>query len=97
MLGGELTVTHVFSADLSGFVGLSRGYKAGGFNPSLARILGSPGASFGDAVLGSDAVAFDPENLLNYEIGMKGHRLDGRPDGSPSVSSGSQIAAFGIM
>jgi outer membrane receptor protein involved in Fe transport len=32
MIGGELTYTHKFSENLTGFASLSRGYKAGGFN-----------------------------------------------------------------
>lgn len=33
--GGELSVSHDFRADLTGFATLSRGYKAGGFNLGL--------------------------------------------------------------
>jgi outer membrane receptor protein involved in Fe transport len=57
---------------------VSRGYKAGGFNPSLARVLGAPGTAFGEAVLGPEAIVFAPEDLLNYEAGLKGAWLDGR-------------------
>ena len=30
--GGDLSISHDFNADMTGFVALSRGYKAGGFN-----------------------------------------------------------------
>ncbi|MDH3620667.1 MAG: TonB-dependent receptor [Gammaproteobacteria bacterium] len=33
--GGDLSVSHDFSADVTGFAALSRGYKAGGFNLGL--------------------------------------------------------------
>ena len=69
--GGDLSIDYQFSdqARLYGLV--SRGYKAGGFNPSLARALG-PGAE-----LGPEAIAYDPERLMNYEAGIKGLWLEG--------------------
>jgi outer membrane receptor protein involved in Fe transport len=51
---------------------ISRGYKAGGFNPSLARALG------GDDDASRASVVFDPEHLVNFELGVKGLWLDGR-------------------
>lgn len=50
---------------------ISRGYKAGGFNPSLARAMDP------EVALGIDAIAYDPENLTNFEAGIKGLWLDG--------------------
>ena len=69
--GGDLSIDYQLSdqARLYGLV--SRGYKAGGFNPSLARALG-PGAE-----LGPEAIAYDPERLMNYEAGIKGLWLEG--------------------
>ena len=58
---------------------LSRGYKAGGFNPSLARALGA-GEGAGRA-----SIAFDPESLLNIEAGLKGLWLDGRLNAEVSL------------
>jgi len=58
---------------------VSRGYKAGGFNPSLARALG-PQADNGPA-----SIDFDPELLLNFETGIKGQWLDDRLSGEISV------------
>jgi len=63
MLGGELTVTHVFSADLSGFVGLSRGYKAGGFNLGLVP---------------EGRREFNQEGIWNLEAGMRSRWFESR-------------------
>ena len=70
--GGDISIDYQWTdqARLYGLV--SRGYKAGGFNPSLARALG-PGAE-----LGPEAIAYDPETLLNFEAGLKGLWLEGR-------------------
>ena len=76
--GGDLGLDYRLGDDMLLYALVSRGYKAGGFNPSLARVLGDPGAGFGDAVLGAEAIAFDPERLVNYEAGLKGAWLDGR-------------------
>jgi outer membrane receptor protein involved in Fe transport len=58
---------------------VSRGYKAGGFNPSLARVLGpQPGST-------APSIAFDPEHLVNFEAGLKGLWLGGRLRGELSL------------
>ncbi|MFC1689439.1 TonB-dependent receptor [Pseudomonadota bacterium] len=68
--GGDISLDYQLS-DQSRLYGLvSRGYKAGGFNPSLARALG-PGAE-----LGPEAISYDPEHLMNYEAGIKGLWLE---------------------
>ncbi len=69
--GGDLSLDYQLSEQARWYGLLSRGYKAGGFNPSLARALGP------DAALGMEAVAFDPEALWNLETGVKGVWLDG--------------------
>jgi outer membrane receptor protein involved in Fe transport len=76
--GGDLGLDYRLAERLRLYALVSRGYKAGGFNPSLARVLGAPGAAFGAAVLGPEAIVFAPEDLLNYETGLKGAWLDGR-------------------
>ncbi|RPH93183.1 MAG: TonB-dependent receptor [Lysobacterales bacterium] len=76
--GGDLGLDYRLRGPLRLYVLVSRGYKAGGFNPSLARVLGAPGTAFGEAVLGPEAIVFAPEDLLNYEAGLKGAWLDGR-------------------
>jgi outer membrane receptor protein involved in Fe transport len=63
MLGGQLSVSRDFSAALTGYALLSRGYKAGGFN------LGAVPDELRD---------FDPEFLWNLESGVKARLADGR-------------------
>ena len=45
------------------------GFKAGGFNPSLAALQGV-------AVLGPEFIPYQPEYLWNYELGLKGLGLN---------------------
>ncbi len=61
MTGGDITVSHDHSDELTGFVSLSRGYKAGGFN------LG---------VVPEDRREFDAESLWNLEVGIKSSLFD---------------------
>ncbi len=70
MLGGALTLNHRFSPDLSAFAGLSRGYKAGGFN------LG---------VVPESARNFEQEGVWNLEFGIKSAWLDDRLSANASV------------
>ncbi len=53
------------------YASVTRGYKAGGFNPSNS--------------LDEDLREFDPEVLVNYEIGLKGRWLDDRLTGRFSL------------
>jgi outer membrane receptor protein involved in Fe transport len=71
MWGGDLSLNYRVSEQARVYALVSRGYRAGGFNPSLARVLGP------DDPLGPDAISFRPEYLWNYEIGAKGQWLDG--------------------
>ncbi|MBT8054131.1 MAG: TonB-dependent receptor [Gammaproteobacteria bacterium] len=64
--GGDISIDYQLDGGARVYGLLSRGYKAGGFNPSLARALG-PGAE-----LGPEAIAYEPERLMNYEAGIKG-------------------------
>jgi outer membrane receptor protein involved in Fe transport len=70
--GGDIGLDYVLSEPVRLYALLSRGYKAGGFNPSLARALGASEEP------GQASIAFDPESLLNSEIGLKGLWLDHR-------------------
>jgi len=63
MAGGDITLSHEYSDDLSAYVSLSRGYKAGGFN------LGA--VPEGSREFGSEA-------LWNLELGMRSILADGR-------------------
>jgi outer membrane receptor protein involved in Fe transport len=69
--GGDISLNYQLGGASRLYLLVSRGYKAGGFNPSLSRALGP-----GDA-LGPEAISYDPETLLNYEAGVKGLLLEG--------------------
>jgi len=62
MSGGEITFSHDYSAALTGYLSLSRGYKAGGFN------LG---------VVPEGRREFGGETLWNLEAGFKSSLSDG--------------------
>lgn len=70
--GGDISLNYQLNGQARFYGLVSRGYKAGGFNPSLARALGP------EAELGAEAIAYDPEKLMNYEAGLKGLWLEGR-------------------
>jgi len=61
MAGGEITLSHDHSGELTSFLSLSRGYKAGGFN------LG---------IVPEDRREFDAESLWNLEAGIKSSLFD---------------------
>lgn len=63
MIGGEITYTHDFSAAVTGFATVSRGYKGGGFNLGFV----PPGRR-----------EFDAETMWNAETGIRASRADGR-------------------
>lgn len=71
MWGGHAAISWNFRADLQAYARIARGFKAGGFNPSLAALQGV-------AMLGPDYIPYQPESLWNYEVGLKGMLLDGR-------------------
>ena len=60
--GGELSISHDFSAEITGFAAVSRGYKAGGFN------LG---------VVPANWRFFGDEAMWTVETGLKSEILDG--------------------
>jgi len=62
MTGGEITLRHDYTGDLTSYVSLSRGYKAGGFN------LG---------VVPENRREFAAESMWNLEAGIKSSLLDG--------------------
>ena len=77
--GGDISLNFELSERVSVYGLVSRGYKAGGFNPSLARAIGVSQAA------GPAAIVFQPEVLWNYEAGVKGIWLDGQLHGEFSV------------
>lgn len=54
--GGSIQYIHKYNDAHTAFAGITRGYKAGGFNAALS---------------GSSNVNYDSETLYNYEIGLK--------------------------
>jgi outer membrane receptor protein involved in Fe transport len=62
--GWRLSVDRTLTDTLLGYVAVSRGYKAGGFNQ--------------DGTLDPDLRLYDPETLLSYEVGLKGTFRGGR-------------------
>ena len=69
--GGHIALSYDWRDDLRGYARIARGFKAGGFNPSLAALQGV-------AALGPEFIPYQPEYLWNYEIGLKGLWLNGR-------------------
>ncbi|CAG0938035.1 putative TonB-dependent receptor BfrD [Gammaproteobacteria bacterium] len=63
--GGELTLTRELGPLATVYGRVARGYKAGGFNPGLARSdFSQPGLQ-----VSREQIEFGPEALWNYEIG----------------------------
>ena len=75
MLGGELAFDWRLAERRSAYVRLARGYKAGGFNVSLA------GVDFGtvdNVNLSPENIEFDAESLTSIEAGIRASSADGR-------------------
>lgn len=68
--GGHLALSRSMGEQLEVYLRVARGFKAGGFNPSLAALQGV-------AVLGPEFIAYRAETLTNYELGLKGAWLGG--------------------
>ncbi len=67
--GGHVSLSYDFNSDLRGYARVARGFKAAGFNPSLAALQGV-------AVLGAEFIPYQAETLWSYELGLKGLWLD---------------------
>lgn len=75
MVGGELAFDWRLADRRSVYLRFARGYKAGGFNVSLA------GIDFGtidNTVLSPANIEFGPESLLSIEAGLRVSSADGR-------------------
>ena len=75
MVGGELAFDWQFAGNYSAYARLARGYKAGGFNVSLA------GVDFGDVdndVVSPANIPYDAETLTSVEAGVRASSADGR-------------------
>ena len=68
MLGGELGLTHEVRPGATVWARIARGYKAGGFNTSLA---GIDFDEFPDFNLDAGNIEFDPEYMWDYELGLR--------------------------
>jgi iron complex outermembrane receptor protein len=68
--GGHLALNYDWHENLRTYARIARGFKAGGFNPSLAALQGV-------AILGPEFIPYQPEYLWNFELGLKGLWLDG--------------------
>ena len=81
MVGGHAALSYAWSDDLRAYGRIARGFKAGGFNPSLS--------AFVDAGVigpfGNELVPYEPEYLWNYELGLKGLWFDGALHADVSV------------
>jgi outer membrane receptor protein involved in Fe transport len=60
MNGGKLSLINNYNEDSSFFISVAKGYKQGGFNLGT----GLNESSF------SDSIKYDPETLINYELGL---------------------------
>jgi len=75
MVGGELAFDWRLAERTSAYVRLARGYKAGGFNVSLA------GVDFGtidNEALSPANIEFDAETMTSVEAGLRTTSADGR-------------------
>ncbi len=64
MVGGQISINHSLNEQQNIYATISRGYKAGGFNLSPS--------------LPENRRAYDPEYLVNFEVGMKALLMDYR-------------------
>ncbi len=75
MLGGELAFDWQLAERRSAYLRLARGYKAGGFNVSLA---GADFSAVDNDVLSPANIPFDAESLTSIEAGIRASSADGR-------------------
>ena len=61
MNGGKISLTNNYKENSSFFVSIAKGYKQGGFNLGTGLNI----STF------SDSIKYDPETLVNYELGLK--------------------------
>jgi outer membrane receptor protein involved in Fe transport len=72
MLGGELGLTHEVRPGAAVWARIARGYKAGGFNTSLAGIdFDEDDEEFPEFNLDAGNIEFDPEYLWDYALGLR--------------------------
>ncbi|MEE9330423.1 MAG: TonB-dependent receptor [Parvularculaceae bacterium] len=78
-LQGVLRVSHDFTDDLMGYAGLSRGFKAGGFNldRSFNYVAGSATPTSRGTLQTQQDTTFQPEIVTAYEAGFKSTLAEG--------------------
>jgi len=62
--GANLSYSYKYNETNTAYIGITRGYKAGGFNPDQP--AGTP----------SEQLSFDAETLMNYELGLKSNFVE---------------------
>ncbi|MGI9292307.1 MAG: TonB-dependent receptor, partial [Gammaproteobacteria bacterium] len=67
LIGGHVTLSYAWEEDIRGYARIARGFKAGGFNPSVNALADNGVAN----QFGGGAIFYDPEYLWNYEVGLK--------------------------
>jgi outer membrane receptor protein involved in Fe transport len=75
MLGGELALDWQFADRRSAYLRFARGYKAGGFNVSLA---GVDFDTIDNEVLSPENIEFGAESMASIEAGLRTTSADGR-------------------
>ena len=75
MLGGELAFDWRLAERRSAYLRLARGYKAGGFNVSLA---GIDFTTVDNVVLSPENIEFAAESMTSIEAGLRSTSADGR-------------------
>ena len=77
---GTLSYAHQFTDSFNAYVGISRGYKAGGYNLDQEAV-GTIDPADPDplnATMFIDQSRFDPETSTSYELGVKSEWMEGR-------------------
>jgi len=72
MIGGHLALNWAMREGYTAYAALTRGYKAGGINPTASDIP-------------DDLRSFDPESVWNLETGLSTRSADGRLDSRTSL------------
>jgi len=82
MTGGELAFTWRLATGRSAYLRFARGYKAGGFNVSLA---GVDFSTIDNAKITPDEIEFGPEFLTSVESGYRFTSASGRASGDVGI------------
>jgi len=64
LVGGHLSISYDIDKNLRSYLRIAKGFKAGGFNPSLSALQG-------------EGIEYASEELWSYELGINGEALKG--------------------